>query len=141
VGGGLLITSIGWGLFQQRDDGATAPSAIAWRPEELATRVFYPLTLPLTVGWARSRWPSPSAPTRRRPASTAWRSLPRCSPGWPSSRFSIYLYYRFADNIARVLCQTGTSVLFRLSSFIALCIGVQIIWNGVSTLLKFLLKG
>ena len=54
---------------------------------------------------------------------------------------SIYLCYRFAENIARVLGQTGTSVLLRLSAFIALCIGVQIIWNGVSTLLKSLLKG
>jgi multiple antibiotic resistance protein len=54
---------------------------------------------------------------------------------------SIYLCYRFAENIARVLGQTGTSVLLRLSAFIALCIGVQITWNGVSTLLTSLLKG
>jgi multiple antibiotic resistance protein len=54
---------------------------------------------------------------------------------------SIYLCYRFAENIARVLGQTVTSVLLRLSAFIALCIGVQITWNGASTLLKSLLKG
>ena len=45
---------------------------------------------------------------------------------------SIYLCYRFAETIARVLGRTGTSVVLRLSAFIALCIGVQIIWNGVS---------
>jgi len=54
---------------------------------------------------------------------------------------SIYHCYRFAENIAHMLGQTGTSVFLRLSSFIALCIGVQITWNGVSTLLKSLLKG
>jgi multiple antibiotic resistance protein len=54
---------------------------------------------------------------------------------------SIYLCYRFAESIARVLGQTGRSLLLRLSSFIALCIGVQITWNGVSTQLKSLLKG
>jgi multiple antibiotic resistance protein len=53
----------------------------------------------------------------------------------------IYLCYRFAESIARVLGPTGTSVLLRLSAFIALCIGVQITWNGASTLLKSLLKG
>jgi small neutral amino acid transporter SnatA (MarC family) len=31
-------------------------------------------------------------------------------------------------------------VIVRLSSFILLCIGVQIVWNGVSTLLTGLLS-
>jgi multiple antibiotic resistance protein len=53
----------------------------------------------------------------------------------------IFLCYHFAENISRVLGPTGTSVLLRLSAFIALCIGVQIIWNGLSTLVKSLMKG
>jgi multiple antibiotic resistance protein len=47
---------------------------------------------------------------------------------------SIYLAYRFADNIARLLGQTGLEVLVRLSAFILMCIGIEIIWNGYSTL-------
>lgn len=141
VGGGLLITSIGWGLLQQRDDGATAPSAIAWRPEELATRAFYPLTLPLTVG------PGSISVAITLGANTSETGINRVAliasmlVGVALISLSIYLCYRFAESIARVLGQTGTSVLLRLSSFIALCIGVQIIWNGVSTLLKSLLRG
>ena len=50
VAGGLLIMSFGWTFLHQREEDATAPSAQSWRPEELATRAFYPLTLPLTVG-------------------------------------------------------------------------------------------
>jgi len=48
---------------------------------------------------------------------------------------SIYISYRFAEGIARLLGETAMNVLIRLSSFILLCIGVQILWNGVSTLL------
>jgi multiple antibiotic resistance protein len=48
---------------------------------------------------------------------------------------SIYLCYRYAERILRKLGSTGTNVLIRLSSFITLCIGVQIIWNGVHSLL------
>jgi multiple antibiotic resistance protein len=52
---------------------------------------------------------------------------------------TIYLSYRFAERIARALGQTAMNVLIRLSSFILLCIGVQIVWNGASTLLKSVL--
>jgi multiple antibiotic resistance protein len=32
------------------------------------------------------------------------------------------------------LGQTGLEVLVRLSAFILMCIGIEIIWNGYSTL-------
>jgi multiple antibiotic resistance protein len=38
--------------------------------------------------------------------------------------------------LAKVLGDTGMSVIMRLSSFLLVCIGVQIVWNGLSTLLK-----
>ena len=141
VGGGLLITSIGWSLLQQREEGATAPSATTWRPEELATRAFYPLTLPLTVG------PGSISVALTLGANTSETGINRVAltvamvTGVALISLSVYLCYRFAENIAHMLGQTGTSVFLRLSSFIALCIGVQTTWNGVSTLLKSLLKG
>jgi multiple antibiotic resistance protein len=49
---------------------------------------------------------------------------------------SIYLSYRFAERIARASGETAMNVIIRLSSFILLCIGVQIVWNGVSALLR-----
>jgi len=52
---------------------------------------------------------------------------------------SVYLCYAFADRLARVLGTTGMSVIMRLSSFLLVCIGVQIIWNGLSALLRSVL--
>jgi multiple antibiotic resistance protein len=52
---------------------------------------------------------------------------------------SIYLSYRFAERIATLLGETAMDVVIRLSSFILVCIGVQITWNGVSTLLRSIL--
>jgi len=51
---------------------------------------------------------------------------------------SIFLCYGFADRLARILGKTGMTVIVRLSSFLLLCIGVQIIWNGLSALLATL---
>ena len=51
----------------------------------------------------------------------------------------IYLTYRFAEPIGRIVGETSMSIIVRLSSFILLCIGVQITWNGVSALLHTVL--
>ena len=47
---------------------------------------------------------------------------------------TIYICFRFAGTITSRLGDSGTNVLLRLSAFILLCIGIEIIWNGYSTL-------
>jgi multiple antibiotic resistance protein len=47
---------------------------------------------------------------------------------------TVYLCYRFAERIVAVLGERGSDVLVRLSAFILLCIGIQILWNGISAL-------
>ena len=37
--------------------------------------------------------------------------------------------------MARVLGETGVEVLVRLSAFILMCIGIEIIWSGYSALI------
>ena len=48
---------------------------------------------------------------------------------------TIYLSYRSAERMEELLGETAMNVILRLSSFILLCIGVQIVWNGVEGLL------
>jgi multiple antibiotic resistance protein len=48
--------------------------------------------------------------------------------------YSIYIAYRFAGTLARWLGTTGIEVMVRLSAFILMCIGIQIVWNGYSAL-------
>jgi multiple antibiotic resistance protein len=49
---------------------------------------------------------------------------------------SIFLCYGFADRLAHVLGATGMTVITQLSSFLLVCIGVQIAWNGIKELLE-----
>jgi multiple antibiotic resistance protein len=141
VGGGLIIMSFGWTFLHQREEQAEVPTAQSWRPEELGTRAFYPLTLPLTVG------PGGISVAITLGANTSEAALYQVTlvvamvTGVALVALSIYLCYRFAENIAHLLGRTGTSVLLRLSAFIALCIGVQIAWNGISALMRAFLKG
>ncbi len=47
---------------------------------------------------------------------------------------TIYVCYRYAERIIAMLGKSGTNVVVRLSAFILLCIGIQILWTGYSTL-------
>jgi multiple antibiotic resistance protein len=102
---------------------------------ELAARAFYPMTLPLTVG-----------PGSISVAITLGAQTPRGVSAWVSAvvasgagalllACSIYAVFRYAERLTRALGPTGTQVLLRLSAFILLCIGVQIIWNGILALI------
>jgi multiple antibiotic resistance protein len=47
---------------------------------------------------------------------------------------SIYLCYRYAGELIGLLGRGGMSVVMRLTAFILLCIGIQIVWSGWTAL-------
>jgi multiple antibiotic resistance protein len=51
---------------------------------------------------------------------------------------TIYLCYGFADRLGDAMGPSGMNVIIRLSPFLLVCIGVQILWNGASKLLSSL---
>ena len=132
AGGGVF----GWRLLR---DGASRPTAAGEVGEDGPVDAFYPLTMPLTVGpgsIAVAIALGAQRPRRRRALSRVWRCW---SPApWSVSRRSrstVFFCYRFADRMVAVLGPNGINVLIRLSAFILLCIGIQIIWSGYSALI------
>jgi multiple antibiotic resistance protein len=137
VAGGLVVCSVAWQLLNQQDPPATA-AADAVRtatPEDLAMRAFYPLTLPLTVGPGSISVAITLGANQPTGARQLIFTLLAHSLGMVVVTLVIYLCYRYADRVLGRLGRTGTSVVTRLSAFILLCIGVQIVWNGLSALL------
>jgi len=135
VGGGLVLVSAGWAMLKQKDDDSTkAEVHRSVGAQDLSTKAFYPLTLPLTVG------PGSISVAITLGANEPHRqivfSIIGSVLGAVLIAASVYICYAFADRLAKVLGETGMSVILRLSSFLLVCIGVQIIWNGLSTLLK-----
>ena len=51
----------------------------------------------------------------------------------------MFLAFRYATPLLKPLGETGTMVFLRLSAFILLCLGVQIVWDGLSELLRGLM--
>jgi len=135
VGGGLLVAATGWRLLDPRADQLTAADATPWAPDEIVRRAFYPLTLPLTVGPGSISVAITLGANTTRTHIALWAFITAILIALTLVAVSIHVCYRFAENMARLLGRNGTSIFLRLSSFILLCIGVQIFWNGASALL------
>lgn len=136
VGGGIVLVAMGWAMLMQRDEGCDAGNRKQIHPQEVVRQAFYPLTLPLTVGpgsisVAITLGANAAHSHGLRPLMILAALL-----GPALIALSIFLCYGFADRLARVLGQTGMSVMIKLSSFLLVCIGAQIVWNGIKALLE-----
>ena len=99
---------------------------------------FYPLTLPLTVGPGSISVAITLGANAPHTLGAGALSILAAIIGCAFLAATIYLCYAFADRLAVVLGATGTKVIVKLTSFLLVCIGVQIVWNGVSQLLRSL---
>jgi multiple antibiotic resistance protein len=136
LGGGLVVIANGWALLRRKDEpDRVGDMQRKVHQEDLFRNAFYPITMPLTVG-----------PGSISVAITLGANLPhRLGANLLAIlatviasvlvAVSIYVCYGFADRLAAVVGDTGMGVILRLSSFLLVCIGVQIMWNGVSALL------
>ncbi len=140
VGGGMVVIATAWSLLNRKDElDGRQESKHSASASDLSRRAFYPLTLPLTVGPGSISVAITLGANRPQGSEPHWSYLAAAILGAALVAITIYLSYRFAQSLARVLGDTAMNVVIRLSSFILLCIGVQISWNGASTLLRSLL--
>ncbi len=136
-GGGLVVTVAGWHILNRRTDVADRQSDAPGHSSEILSKAFYPLTLPLTVGpgsiaVAITLGSNAHSETHLQLILTSLAAV----VGSMLIGLAIYLSYRYADKLEHLLGSTGTSVLIRLSAFIVLCIGIQIMFNGLESFYK-----
>jgi multiple antibiotic resistance protein len=135
VGGGLIVVATGWTLLKQKDDPKHDVQRSV-QPQDTFRHAFYPLTMPLTVG------PGSISVAVTLGANAAHRhtlhplTVLAALIGCVLIAVSIFLCYGFADRLARILGATAMTVIMQVSSFLLVCIGVQIAWNGVKALLE-----
>jgi multiple antibiotic resistance protein len=136
IAGGLVVTALGWKLLteEQWSDHGEA-SVQPGGPRRIGS--FYPLTMPLTVG-PGSISVAITIGSRKSETGFAFPAVALHAigafAGVVAIALSIYIAYRFAGTLARWLGTTGLEVMVRLSAFILMCIGIQIVWTGYSAL-------
>jgi multiple antibiotic resistance protein len=134
IAGGLVVMAAGWRMLQQGHDARVRePQQPTASEDSIMRRAFFPLTMPLTVGPGTI---SVAITLGTRGAETK-RLLMTAAGGLLAAlavAATIYLSYRFAAAVLRWLGETGTDIFMRLSAFILLCLGVQIVTNGLAAL-------
>lgn len=142
VGGGLVLAAMGWNLLNQDVSMPHGQSEVGETSfGSLEDKIFYPFTFPVTAGpgtvvvmltlsahaSAKGALPSGLAHAGILLAVLALSVL-------------VYLTYANAPKITARMSPQRAQGILRIVAFVLLCIGVQIMWNGVQSLLKTALK-
>jgi len=135
VGGGLIVISTGWAMLNQKDDSDRSTVSRAVSCTHALRDAFYPLTLPLTVGPGSISVAITLGANEPHHLKANLLALLGAAVGSAIVAVTIYLSYAFADRLGAIIGPTGINVMIKLSAFLLVCIGVQILWNGASRLL------
>ena len=138
VGGGLIVVSTGWAMLTRSDQVDRGQSHQAVTQEDILKNAFYPLTLPLTVGPGSISIAITLGANEPRHLGANLVALISAAIGTGLIAVTIYICYGYSARLAAAVGPSGMNVILRLSSFLLVCIGVQILWNGVSALVKTL---
>jgi multiple antibiotic resistance protein len=143
VAGGFVLAAMGWSLLNQND---TAPSPEKTTVESsdfrsLDAKVFYPFTFPVTAG------PGCIVIMLTLSAHASGKNVLDSVFAHVGIllavivlSFTVFLSYRYAMRITQKIAPPTVHGILRVIAFILLCIGVQIAWNGVQTLLHSVAK-
>jgi multiple antibiotic resistance protein len=137
VAGGIIVAAAGWKLLNEGTQNDTGASVTEGARTDYTSQAFYPLTLPLTtgpgtvavmisLGLSRSAYSDFTEDFQFFLASLL---------ATVAMAAAIYVCFAYSDRVERLLGRSGTNIAVRLSAFILFCLGIQIIWTGVSDLL------
>jgi multiple antibiotic resistance protein len=148
VSGGIVIAMIAWDLLNQKDSSAPNPEKTqaalpAVTSEEiysLRQKAFYPFTFPITAG-PGCIVVMLTLSVHNQQTSIEDKVLAHIGLFIAVVFLAglIYFCYAYAPKIARTISPSTAHGILRVVAFILLCIGVQIAWNGLSTLIERLL--
>jgi len=138
VGGGLIVVSTGWAMLTRSDQVDRGQTHQAVTQQGILKNAFYPLTLPLTVGPGSISIAITLGANEPRHLGGNILAIVAAAIGAALIAVTIYVCYGYADRLAAAVGPNGMNVILRLSSFLLVCVGVQIFWNGLSVLIKTL---
>jgi multiple antibiotic resistance protein len=131
IGGGLVVAVSGWMMLHEpprhRDSSASSTQALA----ALKSMTLFPLTIPLTTGPGSIATAIALAANRPPEMRDFVRSIIISLMVVLAISLTILHAYRNAGSMARLFGEEGTSAVTRLSAFLLLCVGVQIMLTGV----------
>ncbi|SFS08830.1 multiple antibiotic resistance protein [Granulicella pectinivorans] len=148
LSGGIVIASIGWSVLNEPDSTASirdkrdeTEAVDEFGTRALEQKAFYPFTFPVTSG------PGTLVAMLTLTARVDNHTLTNSLLGHLGIFLAVlllsglvYVCYAYAPAVTRKISPATAHGILRVVAFILVCIGVQIAWNGLATLLATVLK-
>ncbi|HUB20730.1 MAG TPA: MarC family protein [Acidobacteriaceae bacterium] len=137
LAGGLVLAAMGWGLLNQKEATPSPDTSPAVADASIVQgKIFYPFTFPVTAGpGVLVVMLTLSAHASKGTVSHILFAHLGVLAGMVLMCGGVYLAYAYAPKVtAKVSASTAHGVV-RVIAFVLLCIGVQIAWNGLASLI------
>ena len=134
IAGGLLLFNTAWNMLNN------APKFSKEEQEELkskmTSRAFFPMTMPVNAGPGSIAVTLTMVPAGALLEPATWFTFAGISCGIAAAAAGVFLFYRYSEVVIKRLGRAGEQTISKISAFILLAIGVQIVWEGIQGLLK-----
>lgn len=135
VAGGTVVAVSGWRMLynpqetedRKQDHAATAQRSTSWNSDI----AFFPLTMPFTTGPGTISVAIALSANRPQAAADLLPFFAGTCGAAVAIAFAVGACYSSADRIVSLLGPGRARILTRLSAFLLLCIGVQILMTGI----------
>jgi len=133
IAGGLLLFNTAWQMLNNEARFSQAEQEEL--KAKMTARAFFPMTMPVTAGPGSIAVTLTLVPAGSLLNSYTWLKFAADAAGIALAALSVFFFYRYSENLLRRLGRAGTQTISKISAFILLAIGVQIIWDGIRGLL------
>ena len=135
LAGGLVVASRAWALLNAPEQSEARKEQQANAARLSGDVAFYPLTMPFTTGPGSIAVSIALTSVRPEGNAAYFPFMLGLTASAVVVCVLVWICYRFADPVIARLGSSGTRVVSRLVAFLLLCIGTQIMINGLRDLL------
>ncbi len=139
IAGGLVVALSGWSMLTAPDESTASPTAPT-DAKAVEGMIFFPLTVPLTTGPGTIAAAIALGANRVGALREMFANIFTSLLVAVLVASTITVAYANAARFSRWVGREGTRVITRLSAFLLMCVGVQIILTGFSGVLPALIE-
>jgi multiple antibiotic resistance protein len=130
IAGGMVVALSGWSMLTAPDAGAAR--TVPQTREAIEGMIFFPLTVPLTTGPGSIAAAIALGANRTGPLREIFANVIASLLIAVLVAATVTFAFANADKFARWVGREGTRVISRLSAFLLICVGMQIILTGLA---------
>ena len=134
IAGGILLFNMAWQMMNS-EPGDNKSKNEDFKSDS-SSKAFFPMTLPITAGPGTIAVTLSLIPTGSLLKLDTWVSFAGIAAGIAVVSFFVFVFYRYSGYFFGRLGKTGIQAVTKLSAFILLAIGVEIIWKGYQGLIS-----